>query len=121
MIKNNDKPFTIKVDNFSYEIKNNYIVVIDFGHAKSKIKFRTFEFYNSKYKKEKKYIFESEVFAVFYHCYNHFFQNNDKYSENYDDIYNKMVSEIKINSTNLTVKDFDNHIIKSLLQLQTQI
>ncbi len=116
MVKKNNKSFRIKVDNFDYEIKNNYIVIIDFGHADSKNKFRTFEFYNSKYKQEKKYIFESEVFAVFYYSYNIFFNNNtDKYSEKFDDIYNKMISEIKNNST---LKEFNNHVIESLLKLK---
>jgi hypothetical protein len=37
---------------------------------------RTNQFYNSKYKKNNKYIYESEVFIVYYHCYKVFFNIN---------------------------------------------
>ncbi len=120
MINNNNKPFEINVEDFKYVIKNNYTVVIDFGHQNQKILLRTDEFYNSEYlKKEEKnkYIYKSEVFIIFYYCYKIFFKLDDRWGENYGQTYNKFLKEVGPNST---VKDFDRYIIKSLLQLQKE-
>jgi hypothetical protein len=115
MIKNNNTPFNIKVEDFDYQINNNYIVIIDFGQQMDKRGLRTYQFYNSRYKKGSKYIYESEVFIVYYHCYKIFFNINDKWSEKYDKVYYKFVNDV---GKNVTTKDFDRYIIKSLLNLK---
>ncbi len=123
MIKYNDKPFNISVDSFNYQINNNYIVIIDFGHQSKNLGLRTYQFYHNEYKKNKRdYKYESEVFIVFYCSYIFFFKIKDEWIENFDDIYDKFVNEAESEYSNkkINTKDFDFYIIKSLLKLQSE-
>jgi hypothetical protein len=115
MIQENNKPFEIKVENFKYQVNNNYIVLIDFEFASNKPGHMTKNFYFNEYiKSTHKYI--SEVFIVFYISYKIFFNIDDKYADKYDKIYNDFIKEM--NNPNATLKDFDNHIINSLFLLR---
>ena len=74
MIKQNNKPFTINIDDFTYTINNNYIVIIDFGAQDNKISYRSENFYNNKYKNNNNnYKYKSEIFMMFYYSYVLFF------------------------------------------------
>ncbi len=120
MINKNNIPFDINVEDFIYKIKNNYTVLIDFGHQNPNKLLRTEEFYNSEYinnEVRKQLIYKSEVFIIFYYCYKIFFKLDDRWGDNYFQTYNKFLKEV---GTNSTVKNFDRHIIKSLLKLQSE-
>jgi hypothetical protein len=117
MIKNNDIPFTINFDNFTYTINNNYIVLIDFGQQNSKIGLRTYKFYYNKYKKiRRKYKYESEVFIVFYYSYIFFFNIKDEWIDKYDEIYDKFVKEAETKDKISSTKGFDKYLINSMLK-----
>ncbi len=115
MIQENNKPFEIFIGKYKYKINNNYIILIDFEFSSDKPEYMTKNFYFSKYiKNTYKYI--SEVFVVFYLSYKIFFNIYDQWTENYNDMYNNFLKEIK--NPNATLEDFDNNIIDSLFLLK---
>ena len=126
MINTNKIPFTITVDKYNYLIKNDNIVIIDFGRQADYFHFRfEKEYFNKSFHK-----FKSEVFLVFYFSYNLFF-NDEKYNttiiyeHNNLQLYDKNTSLFNslyntfINNAN-NVKKFDENIIDCLLDLQQE-
>jgi len=107
MIKKNNSPFDIKVDEFNYTIKSDYIVIIDFGHQSKTQQLRTSDFY-----KKQDYKIKSEVFLVFYYSYKLFFNTGDIENNNYDNVYR--IYESKSNS----LIEFDKLLIEDLLDIQ---
>lgn len=115
MIKKNNKPFKLICDPFVYTIKNDYIVIIDYGWQNNIVNFHSMKFYINEYKKIiKNYKFISEVFILFYMSYVKYFNVVDKYYDYYDEIYDSLVN--KVNSDKLI--DFDKLIIQQLLEIQ---
>lgn len=118
MIQENNKPFSIHIENYKYKINSNYIVLIDFEFSSDKPEHMTKKFYSNEYLKNN-YKYISEVFIVFYLSYKIFFNIDDKWADKYDKIYNDFLKENNISNT--TLKDFDNNIINSLLLLNKKL
>jgi serine/threonine protein kinase len=118
MIKQNDKPYIIVVDDFKHTVHGDHIVLIDFGYQSKHIEQQTEHFYNNKWKTRKTYKYKSEVFIVFYFSYFLFFGIDDRWGEKFDDIYDQFVNEFERKSNVHDSRNFDRYVIQSLMDLQ---
>jgi hypothetical protein len=111
MIKKNTAKTHIIVNNYDFEINDDYPVIIDFGHQSTKPKLRTWRFYNNKYVKRSGIKYISEVFIVYYYSFKSYFKFDDYWDTKYDDLY------FSIQSKSSSLEEFDSNILNSLMEL----
>lgn len=107
-------PGKISFGNFDYDVKDNRIRLIDFGHTRKYQFLRTNEFY-TRDSKRKNFKFISEVFCAYYICMKmKKFISGDKW-----DNYKLFINKLEQNNISMNMKNFDELIIKSLIKLNS--